>query len=569
MPTAKKKVEETQTEDAGLKYLRAAEAIAGEKGLEREEVVRVMEEAIQMAVRRKYGMNKEVFVEIDRISGNLTVRFLKKVVDVVMEPINEDEIRLAIREDREPEMQPALDKKGQPVKESENQILLEEAKKSSPDIELGEFISDDLEDADFFGRVAAQSAKQVILQKIREVERGHEYTEYQNMAGEVVSGLVKRADHRGVLVDLGKAEAFLPREEMIAREMYKQGDRLRAYIYKVEEAPRGHQIWLSRTHPQFLIKLFEEQVPEVASGTIQILNAARDPGFRAKIAVKSYDHNLDPVGACVGIRGVRVQAVTSELQGERVDIINWSADPAEFLVRAMSPAEVTKVVLDEAENRIEVVVPEDKLSLAIGRRGQNVRLASMLTGFDIDVMSESEEADRRAKEYEAMTAHFIEALDVDDTLARLLIAEGFSAAEQLTQVEAEEIGRIDGLDNDIAAELQNRASTYMNAQAETLKKLGVADDLMTVPGMRAAWLEKLAGQDVKTLDDLGDLATDELLEMVADPTLSKKEAENMIMEARKHWFEDGPDEEEEVEAADAAETPAPAAEDTPAETASA
>ena len=302
--------------------------------------------------------------------------------------------------------------------------------------------------------------------------------------------------------------------------------------------PRGPQVILTRTHPQFLIKLFEQEVPEIGSGVIEIIGAARDPGFRAKIAVKSYDRNIDPVGACVGIRGVRVQAVVNELQGERIDIIQYEADPATFLINALAPAEVTKVIVDETEGRMEVVVPEDKLSLAIGRRGQNVRLASMLTGWDIDVMTEQEESERRAEQFEVLAKSFMEGLDVDETLARLLIAEGFNSVEELVMVADSELANIEGLDEAIAAELQRRANAWVAAQQEEITKIGVSDDLAKMPGMRTEILLELGQKGVVTLDDLGDLATDELMEMLPNGMLSNQAAEKLIMEARKHWFDE-------------------------------
>ena len=520
-----------------MEFLQVAEAVAREKDIDKEDILGVMEQAIQMAGRRKHGMHLNVFAQIDRVTGDVVLKQLKEVVTEVIEPINDDELRLAVRENREPEMQPALDEKGKPLSENDTHILVKEAQKLNKEYKEGDFVHYDMPPVDF-GRVAAQAAKQVIFQKVRDVERGKEFVEYEHLVGTIVSGIVKRADYNGVTIDMGRAEAFIPREELIQRESYRQNDRVRGYIYKVERSVRGPQIWVSRTHTNFLIEIFKEEVPEIASGVIEVMGAARDAGFRAKIAVKSFDRNLDPVGACVGIRGVRVQAVTSELQGERIDIIEWSADPAEFLVRAMSPSEVTKVVLDEDENRIEVVVPEDKLSLAIGRRGQNVRLASMLTGWDIDVMTEQEETDRRTNEYEAMSAMFIEQLDVDDTLARVLIGEGFTGVDELLQLEATELGNVEGLDADIAAELQKRAAAHISQQADALTKLDVKDDLLNMPGMRAELLLTLAGKGVKTLDDLGDLATDELLEMANDPTLTEKDAQRLIMAARQHWFDE-------------------------------
>ncbi len=534
-----------------LEFLQIAEAVAKEKDIEKEDVLDVMEQAIQMAARRKYGMDLNIKATIDRISGEVDLKKLREVVQMVREPVSIEEVRAANREGREPEMRPACDSKGYPLKENPSQLLLAEAKKENPNAEIGEFLIEDLPPIDF-GRVAAQAAKQVIFQKVKDVERAKELEEYKDRVGEVISGIVKKADYNGVIIDLGGAEAFLPREEMISRETYRQNDRVRAYVYKVQSAHRGPQIFASRTHPQFLIEMFKEEVPEIANGTIEVMGAARDAGFRAKIAVKSFDHNMDPVGACVGIRGVRVQAVTQELQGERVDIIEWSADPAQFLVRAMQPAVVIKVVLDEDEGRIEVVVPEDNLSLAIGRRGQNVKLASVLTGWNIDVMTEAEESERRLQEVNLMTQNFIVNLDVDEVLARLIISEGFQNVDDLLKVEPIELAHIEGLDENIAAELQNRAQVCINAASEKLEKLGVKEELMSMTGMNADLLVALAENEVKSLDDLGDLATDELMEILPAGMLLEKQAERLIMSARAHWFEEENEDDEDEDEADVA-----------------
>lgn len=543
-----------------LEFIQIAEAVAREKDIAKEEVLGVMEQAIQMAARRKYGMDLNVEAHIDRVSGDVSLKKIIKAVAQVMEPISIEEVRAAQREEREPLMQAAKDPRtGKALTQNGNQILIAEARKINPDIKMGECLVEDLPPIDF-GRVAAQAAKQVIFQKVKDVERGHEYEEYKDRVGEVISGIVKRTDYHGALIDLGKAEAFLPREETIQRETFRQNDRVRGYIYKVEQTQRGPQIFISRTHPAFLMALFKEEVPEVANGTIEIINAARDPGFRAKMAVKSYDRNLDPVGACVGIRGVRVQAVTAELQGERVDIIEHSTNPADFLVKAMAPAIVTKVVLDEDENRIEVVVPEDNLSLAIGRRGQNVRLASQLTGWDIDVMTEAEESDRRSQELEVLTSKFIENLDVDDVLARLLISEGFHTVDDLLKVESAELAHIEGLNEEIAEELQNRAQASVDEAQKRTKKLGVDAELTNLASMSSDVLLILAENNIKTLDDLGDLATDELQEILPSGLLNDKQAEKLIMSARAHWFADEEaeneplDEDEDDNAAETAET---------------
>lgn len=551
-----------------LEYLQIAEAVAREKDIDKEQVITVMEQAIQMAARKKLAgelglqpLELTVQAHIDRVTGEVLIKRLIKVVPMVLEVTSPEEARLAAREGREPEMRPACDKRGYPLKSNASQILLAEAQKSNPNIQLGEFIMTDLPGSYADGRVAAQAAKQVIFQKVKDVERAKELETYKDAVGTIVSGIVKRADHNGALIDLGRAEAWLPKDETIQREMFKQNDRVRAYIYKVNPQARGPQIFLSRTHPQYLVELFKEQVPEIANGTIEVMGAARDPGFRAKIAVKSYDRNLDPVGACVGIRGVRVQAVTQELQGERVDIIEWSQNAAEFLVKAMQPAQVTKVVLDEDDNRIEVVVPEDNLSLAIGKRGQNVRLASILTGWDIDVMTEAEESERRTQEFNVLSKNLMTNLDVDDVLARLLIAEGFRSIDDLLKVTPEEIANIEGMNLEVATELQSRAQAAIAAAAERLAKLGVSEELKAMNGMTADLILALGEKGIKTLDDLGDLATDELVEMLPQGLLNEKQASKLIMAARKHWFA----EEEEDEAEEAAATAAAAAPAQPAQ----
>ena len=542
-----------------LEYLQIAEMVAREKDIEKEQVIEVMEQAIQMAARKKLAaelglqpLDLLVQGHIDRVTGDVHIKRLIQAVKMVMEPLSPEEARTAVREGREPEMRPASDKRGYPLKSNPSQILLAEAQKVNPAIQIGEYLMEDLSSKYFDGRVAAQAAKQVIFQKVKDVERAKELEEYKDRIGTIISGIVKRADFNGALIDLGRAEAWLPKDETIQRETFKQGDRIRGYIYKVNPQARGPQIFLSRTHPQYLVELFKEQVPEIQNGTIEVMGAARDPGFRAKIAVKSYDRNLDPVGACVGIRGVRVQAVTQELQGERVDIIEWSPNAAEFLVRAMQPAQVSKVVLDEDDNRIEVVVPQDNLSLAIGRRGQNVRLASILTGWDIDVMTDAEESERRTNEYNVLSANLMQNLDVDEVLARLLIAEGFRSIDDLLKVTPEEIAGIEGLDTDIATELQNRAQAAISAAAERLAKLGVTEELKALTGMTADLIVALGEKGIKTLDDLGDLATDELQEMLPAGLLNDKQAQKLIMAARQHWFAEEEDDEDEAPAAEAA-----------------
>ncbi|WP_142849386.1 transcription termination factor NusA [Telmatospirillum sp. J64-1] len=488
--------------------LQVADAVARDKGIDRDEVLEAMEQAIQKAGRSKYGHEHDIRALIDRRTGEIR---LARYIEVVEE-----------------------------VEDENTQMTLERARRKNPEIQVGEFIIDPLPPIDF-GRIAAQTAKQVIVQKVRDAERLRQYNEYKDRAGEIVNGLVKRVEFGNVMVDLGRAEALLRRDELIPRETFRTGDRVRAYIYDVRQEQRGPQIFLSRTHPQFMAKLFAQEVPEIYDGVIELKAVARDPGSRAKMAVLSRDSSIDPVGACVGMRGSRVQAVVAELQGEKIDIIQWSPDPATFIVNALAPAEVAKVVLDEEANRIEVVVPDDQLSLAIGRRGQNVRLASQLTGWDIDIMTEAEESERRNEEFRANSKMFIEALDVDDVIAHLLVTEGFSAVEEVAFVPLEELSQIEGFDEDVAAELQQRALSWLNEQNAHNEarrvQLGVVDELASIEGITPAMLVKLGENGVKTMDDLADLAGDELLEIVGKDAMSEEQANAVIMAARAHWFE--------------------------------
>ena len=485
--------------------LGVAEAVAREKGIDREEVIAAMELAIQKASRAKYGFDRDVRTTIDRKSGDIELHAYREVV-----------------EDLENEAA---------------QISLAEAKKINPDIQLGEFIVDELPPFDF-GRVAAQTAKQVIFQRVREVERERQFDEYKSRIGEIINGVVKRIEFGNVMVDLGRSEAIILRDKMIPRESVRTGDRIRAYIEDVRPEMRGSQIFLSRTHPQFLAKLFSQEVPEIYDGQIEIKSVARDPGSRAKVAVYSGDKSMDPVGACVGMRGSRVQAIVNELQGEKIDIIPWSDNPAVFIVNAMVPAEVTKVVLDEDSNKVDVIVPDDQLSLAIGRRGQNVRLASALTGWSLDVISETQESERRAEEIKKISSTFIKAMDIDDVIAHLLIGEGFTDIEEVAMVPIEDLLSIEGFEQELAEELQRRAKVYVQAQEDArqqqIKELGVAEDLKNFEGLTSDMLVKLADQGVKTLDDFADLSGIELTEMVN--SLSREEANRLIMKAREHWF---------------------------------
>jgi N utilization substance protein A len=492
--------------------LQVADTVARDKGIERDEVLRAMEQAIEKAGRSKYGLEYDIRAEIDRKNGEIKLMRFREVAD--------------------------------PVAEEAKQISLVEAQKLNPEAEIGDFLTDPLPPIDF-GRIAAQTAKQVIVQRVRDAERQRQYEEYKDRVGEIINGLVKRVEFGNVVVDLGRAEAILRRDELLPRESFRQGERVRAYIYDVRQEVRGPQIFLSRTHPQFMAKLFAQEVPEIYDGIIEIKAVARDPGSRAKIAVISNDSGIDPVGACVGMRGSRVQAVVAELQGEKIDIIPWSQDPATFVVNALAPAEVAKVVMDEEQRRIEVVVPDDQLSLAIGRRGQNVRLASQLTGWDIDILTEAEESERRQEEFRTRSAMFIEALDVDDVIAHLLVTEGFTSVEEVAFVAIEELASVEGFDETVAGELQQRAQTFLQEQNERFearrKELGVGDDIAAIEGMTPAMLVAVGEKGVKTLDDLADLAADELIEMAAPGTkLEEDQANAIIMAARAHWFADEP-----------------------------
>jgi N utilization substance protein A len=429
------------------------------------------------------------------------------------------------------------------VEEIENpvtQLTLAEAQAIDPELKVGDIITEILPPIDF-GRVAAQTAKQVIFQKVRDAERHRQYEEYKGRISDIVSGIVKRIEFGNIFIELGRAEALLRRDEMIPRENFRIGDRVRAYIFDVREEPRGAQIFVSRTRPEFMAKLFMQEVPEIYDGVIEIKSVARDPGSRAKIAVTTSDPSIDPVGSCVGMRGSRVQAVVSELQGEKIDIIPWSGNPATFVVNALAPAEVAKVVVDEESQRIDVVVPDDQLSLAIGRRGQNVRLASLLTGWKIDILTEAQESERRTEEMKIRSTLFVEALDVDEMIAHLLVGEGFTKVEEVAYIDIDELASIEGFDPDLAAELQNRAKTYLETQerhlTKRIKELKVADDLKSFEGLDLDILVILAEKGIKKRDDLADLSVDELLELLPSARLDNEQAQELIMAARSHWFE--------------------------------
>jgi len=524
-----------------LELLQIADAVAREKAIDRGIVIAAMEDAIQKAARSRYGSETEVRAEINPKTGEMRLSRLMLVVDT--------------------------------VENDSTQISVEDAKKRNPAAQVGDYIAEALPPLEY-GRIAAQSAKQVIVQKVREAERDRQYQEYKDRISDIVNGIVKRVEYGNVVVDLGRGEAIVRRDELLPRETFRNGDRIRAFIYDVRREPRGPQIFLSRTHPQFMAKLFAQEVPEIYDGIVEVKAVARDPGSRAKIAVISRDSSVDPVGACVGMRGSRVQAVVNELQGEKIDIIPWTADPANFVVNALAPAEVAKVVLDEDRHRMEVVVPDQQLSLAIGRRGQNVRLASQLTGWDIDIVTEQEESEHRQAEFEKRTKLFIETLNVDEVVGQLLASEGFKSVEELVMVDDKELAGIEGFDEDTARELQARAREFLEKEERELdtkrKELGVEDALKDVPGVTTKMLVDLGEDGIKTVEDLAGCVTDDLVGWserkdgetvkhagILEPfELTREDAEALIMQARLKagWIK-----EEDL-------APPPAAEEAPAET---
>ena len=464
-----------------IEMLAVAEAVARDKGIEREEVLEAMEQAIQKAGRSKYGTEHDIRVSIGRDTGHISMARYREVVEEV-----EDE---------------------------NTQLTIDQAQAEKDNVAIGDFLIDDLPPIDF-GRIAAQTAKQVIVQRVRDAERERQFEEYKDRAGEIVNGLVKRVEYGNVTVDLGRGEAVLRRDESLPRENFRTGDRVRAYIYDVRREARGPQIFLTRTRPEFMKALFAQEVPEIYDSIIEIRSAARDPGSRAKIAVISKDASIDPVGACVGMRGSRVQAVVGELQGEKIDIIPWSSDTATFVVNALAPAEVTKVVIDEEANKIEVVVPDEQLSLAIGRRGQNVRLASILSGWDIDILTEEEESQRRQEEFNLRSQIFIEALDIEDVIAHLMVTEGFASVEEVAFVPVSDLSVIEGFDDEISEELQLRARNWLEERDSKLdlerKKLGVEDAVTELQSLSLSQVVLLGKNSIRTIDDIAGLTPDEL-----------------------------------------------------------
>ncbi len=522
-----------------LELLQIADAVAREKSIDRNIVIDAMQGAIQKAAKSRYGIENDIRCFINPKTGETTLTRVQTVVETVENEWTE--------------------------------IRIEDARRTKEDAEIGDELVEELPPMDF-GRVAAQNAKQVIVQKVRDAERDRQYEEYKDRINEIANGVVKRAEYGNVIVDLGRAEAIIRRDEMIPRENVRYGDRIRAYVYDVRREQRGPQIFLSRTQPEFMAKLFAMEVPEIYDGVVEIKSVARDPGSRAKIAVISKDTSIDPVGACVGMRGQRVQAVVNELQGEKIDIIQWNDDPANFIVNALAPAEVSKVVLDEEADRIEVVVPESQLSLAIGRRGQNVRLASQLTGWDIDILTEQEESERRNKEFSDRSQLFMNSFDVDEVIAQLLVTEGFTSVEEVAFVEIDEIAGIEGFDLDTAEEIQARARDFLEQQEQQRdqkrKELGVQDEITNITGVTSAMLVAFGENDIKTLEDVADCATDDLVGWVERPKekgaeaikhkgvldgfgVGREQAEEMILAARilLGWIDPADIEEESEEPA--------------------
>ncbi len=510
--------------------LAIADSVAKEKLIDKAIVIEAMEDAIQRAAKNRYGVENDIRAKLDPVSGDLR---LWRVVEVV-----------------------------EAVDDYFKQVDLKGAQKLQKGASVGDFIVDPLPPIEF-GRIQAQASKQIIFQKVRDAERERQFEEFKDRVNEIITGVVKRVEFGHIVVDLGRAEGVIRRDQQIPREVVRVGDRVRSVVLNVRRENRGPQIFLSRAHPEFMKKLFAQEVPEIYDGIIEIKAAARDPGSRAKIGVISHDGSIDPVGACVGMKGSRVQAVVQEMQGEKIDIIPWSPDTATFVVNALQPANVSRVVIDEEEDRIEVVVPDDQLSLAIGRRGQNVRLASQLTGKAIDILTEADASEKRQKEFVERSEMFQNELDVDETLAQLLVAEGFGALEEVAYVEIEELAGIEGFDEDLAQELQNRAQEALErreeANREARRALGVEDDLTTMPYLTEAMLVTLGKAGIKTLDDLADLATDELVEkkraeprrrgedaprkepkggILAEYGLSDEQGNEIIMAARAHWFAD-------------------------------
>ncbi len=492
--------------------LDVAKTIAKEKGITSEEVLEAMEMAIAKAGRTKYGYELDIRAHVNRDNGYIGLFRYQEVVDNV-------EIL--------------------PEEERVNKISKNNLSKDNSKLKTGEFLIDELPPLNF-GRIAVQTAKQVIYQKVKEAEKVVQFNEFKDKLGEIVNGVVKRVEYGNLIVDLGKGEAILRREELLNREVFRRSDRIRAYITEVKFDLKGPQIFLSRAHNNFLVKLFQQEVPEIYDGIIEVKSVARDPGSRAKIAVFTKEKSIDPVGACVGMRGSRVQAVVNELQGEKIDIVLWSEDIATFVVNALGPAEVDKVIIEEDLKKIDVIVPDEQLSLAIGRKGQNVRLASALSGWSIDILTISQESERRSEEFKNLSQKFITVLDVDEVIAHLLVTEGFSSVNEIAMVSQGELASIEGFDDDLSIELINRAKNFLEKEKEEntkiLKSEGMEDYLLTSKFFTTEQLIRLKDNNIKTRDQLADLSSDELVEILND--LDTKKADEVILDFRKHWFKE-------------------------------
>ena len=495
-----------------IELINAATNIAEEKGIEKELIFKAIENAISKASKIKYGNNYDIRAEINRNNGKINIaRYLEVKKD---------------------------------VEDNFIEISLKDAKTKKKKIKIGEFLVEKLPNFDFtsdFGRIAAQTAKQVVVQQIKEAEREKNYELYKDKVGQIINGIVKRMEFGNIVVDLGNAEAVIKREEMIPRENLRRGDRVKAYLYNVSQELKGPQIFLSRTHPQFLALLFDQEVPEINGGIIEIKGVARDPGSRAKIAVFSSDTSIDPVGACVGMRGSRVQAVVTELQGEKIDIVPWSEDKAAYIVNSLAPAQITKVIFEEGSNKIQVIIPEDQLSLAIGRRGQNVRLASNLTNFEIDIVDEKDEKNKRNEEIKRISEMFMKYLDVDEVIAHLLGTEGFSSIEDIADSDIKAFKVIEGFDEKLIAELKDRAIKSVKIKNKELeekkKEFGFDKEIKKIKRFSLQNFISLGEKNIKKLDDLANLSSDELIEIVGE-NFKKIDADKVIMNARKHWFDE-------------------------------
>ena len=491
-----------------LELIQVAETVSREKSIEKEEVIIAMEEAIEKAARSKYGLERDIRANIDRKNGSISIAQFIEVVEN--------------------------------VENESTQMSYNESQRRNLNVGIGEFYKQSLPPIDF-GRIAAQTAKQVISQKVREAERQRQFQEYKDRVGEIVVGTIKRVDNQSATIDLGRAEATIKKDQMIPREQLRPGDRLRCFIIEVSEQIKGPQIFLSRASNNFLAALFTQEVPEIYDGIIEIKGVAREPGSRAKISAFSNDPSIDPVGACVGMRGSRVQAVVSELQGEKIEIIPWTDDPVTFVINALAPAVPSKVVMDEDANRMEVVIPDEQLSLAIGRRGQNVRLASQLTGWFVDILTEAEESEKRQEEFSERSKIFIEALDIDDVIAHLMVGEGFITISDIAEASLEELMSIEGFDEEISSELSERAKNFVKIENQridkAIKDLKVKDDLYNFSELNKSSILTLAENNIKTLDELAELDSGELFSILGSEVfINEDDAGSVIMKARQHWF---------------------------------